>query len=195
MSDPHRTDLVAMVERRLRALKARSRPAFWLVLLAVPWLVLEGGLRVIDSAIYPWAYAWTGVPRLTGTWHGSLEGSDAASPVTLELVLRRAMGGGSRNRTTIHGTGVLCMPGGRPVPHDVWGWTEDWRGAQLELRARAIDEPARGYTIAHLSGTRIAESIRVDALLLLRGDPDTGEAEVRGALHPGAGDACAEPMR
>jgi hypothetical protein len=186
---------------------------------AVGCLVAVVGLVALTSAIrfawdrwdrfrYPWAYASSGRPTLTGSWVGTLtSGGGVRRAALLDLRLeprrfgrrsgRRARG--ARGRRALVGEVRLCGNPAGEQRFTAYGGHEDAAASRFRLALSVADSvPPDGLAPSHLRGRWDGgDSLAFEADLYLRrgasaisgtDDPDTGPPAT---IHMGRGDEAA----
>jgi hypothetical protein len=181
--------------------------ALVIVLLAIFAGAMELFWTRVDQRRFPWAYAETGRPTLTGIWVGSLATNrGAVRALYLDLQLkpldfesaRRRRGGGSRlfrRATSDKLVGELRMCGGPKGEQrfTVTGNNVDDDASRFRLGFYPSDSvPPDGLAPSHLRGSwDHRDSLRIEADLYVRqgasaitnsADPETGQPQP-GALH------------
>ena len=181
-----------------------------LMLVAVLLSLFTGAMQLfwtrVDQRRFPWAYAETGRPTLTGTWVGSLTTNrGAVRALYLDLQLdpldfstRRGGSGGNRiyrRKGSEMFAGELRMCGGANGEQrfTVSGHLVDDDGSRFRLGFYPADSvPPDGLAPSHLRGMwNQRDSLRIEADVHMRqgkaaitnsADPETGPPQP-GALH------------
>ena len=183
--------------------------ALAVVLLAILSGAMQRFWTRVDQRRFPWAYAETGRPTLTGTWIGSLttnRGAVRGLYLALELGpldFSTRRGGSSGNRIFRRKgsdmfRGELRMCGGPKGEQrfTVNGHAVDDDGSRFRLSFYPADSvPPDGLAPSHLRGMwNHRDSLRIEADLHVRqgksvitnsADPETGQPQ-QGALHRGS---------
>jgi hypothetical protein len=190
-------------------MRRRRRFSGWFALIVViaGMVVFSSAMELfwtrIDQHRFPWAYARSGRPTLTGTWVGALttaRGTRRGLYLELELEPLR-FGRGRRNGAYRHAgsdklIGELRMCGGSSGAQrfELHGnnVADDASRFRLSFRVPEGTTPSDGLAPSHLRGMwNGRDSLRIEADLYLRrgasaitdgADPETG-APQPGALH------------
>jgi hypothetical protein len=190
-------------------MRRRRRFSGWFALIVViaAMVVFSSAMELfwtrIDQHRFPWAYARSGRPTLTGTWVGALttgRGARRGLYLTLELEPLR-FGRGRRNGAfrragsdKLVGELRMCGGSGGTQRFELHGnnVSDDASRFRLSFRVPEGTTPADGLAPSHLRGMwNGRDSLRVEADLYLRrgasaitdgADPETGTPQP-GALH------------
>jgi hypothetical protein len=179
-------------------MKKKSGCASWvlaLALVAAVTLGLDVVGRVVDRWRFPWAYAESGNPTLTGTWVGqATTGSGKRVGMFLDIQMapldyhrKRGTAIRTQRNSWLIGRALACPSPGTVQRFIMWGTPDDKAtGARFHLALSQADSLSvpDGLAPSHIRGRwDLANSLVLDVSLHLRrgksaitssDDPDTG---------------------